>query len=446
MLMKILINLLIFVILSGGCIWYLKKLKLDHQGYKYLFIVYMFYWMSIMLLRPYRGTLQNIIDPNCVTIALACYGLVGIFMRVFADYLNFLVKNRKLFLYFGALIQVILFIPVLIVPNTATSLLQAVAIGIGASCIGSFELLFKEQYNQKQHYLTVSLLSIPPLMANFLTSPIQSLMMSAAKVNGVIDINIFKYMWIIGLAFALASFMMLFFVKEDRSLFGGFLKTSTNQIKSQREISNFILIAFLGLLITFIKFSNSGAVATLHLQKLGSFTSNDTSGYEGYLSMVFSLFQLLGGVLVGLVLIKRLKTITIFYMGSITWIIYSILAMFTTNPIWFMVIHGLNGFGYGILYNLVLGKVLSYNFKTMKVTPMGIYQSILSIGIMASSFYTNAIKDYFYQIDDTFSHYMQGNLIVDGGIIVAIILLSLAYSGNYYYFDNKKYQEYTWKL
>ncbi len=207
-----------------------------------------------------------------------------------------------------------------------------------------------------------------------------------------------------------------------------------------------MLIAFLGLLITFIKFSNSGAVATLHLQKLGSFTKNDTSGYEGYLSMVFSLFQLLGGVLVGLVLIKRLKTITIFFMGSITWIIYSILAMFTTNPIWFMVIHGLNGFGYGILYNLVLGKVLSYNFKTMKITPMGIYQSILSIGIMASSFYTNAIKDYFYQIDDTFSHYMQGNLIVDGGIIIAIILLSLAYSCNYYYFDNKKHQEYTWKL
>lgn len=147
-----------------------------------------------MLLRPYRGTLQKVIDPDFVTIALASYGIVGIGMRVFADYINYRLKNRKVFLYVGALIQVVLFIPVLITPTTATSILQSVAIGIGASCIGSFELLFKEQYNTEKPYLTVSLLSIPPLVANFLTSPIQSMMMSAAKPHGTIDLEIFKYM------------------------------------------------------------------------------------------------------------------------------------------------------------------------------------------------------------------------------------------------------------
>ncbi len=71
----------------------------------------------------------------------------------------------------------------------------------------------------------------------------------------------------------------------------------------------------IGLIITFVKFSNSGGVATLHLQKLGEFQNADTSAYEGYLSMVFALFQLAGGVLVGTVLIKKIRTIGIFAIG-----------------------------------------------------------------------------------------------------------------------------------
>ncbi len=173
-----------------------------------------------MLLRPYRGTLQNLINVDFVTIALAAYGIVGIVMRVLADYLNYCLKNRKVFLYLGALIQIILFIPVLIVPTTATSILQSVAIGIGASCIGSFELLFKEQYNPEKPYLTVSLLSVPPLVANFLTSPLQSIMVSASKTTSGIDLQIFKYLWLIGLVLAVIALVMIIFVKEDRTRFG----------------------------------------------------------------------------------------------------------------------------------------------------------------------------------------------------------------------------------
>lgn len=441
MLIKILINLFIFILIASGSLIYLYKLKLQNKGYKYLFVVYMFYWLSIMLLRPYRGTLQNLIDLKFVTIALTCYGFVGIFIRVFADYINFLVKNRKMFLYLGAIIQIIFFIPLLINPNTTSSLLQAIAIGVGASCIGSFELLFKEQYNHQKSFLTVSILSIPPLIANFLTAPIQSIMISVAKIDGKIDLSIFKYMWLIGLFFALLSLFMLFFVKENKQNFGLFYK-NRNQIKNKYQYLNLFSLAIIGLLISFIKFSNSDAVATLHLQKLGYYNHHDTSGYEGYLSVVFSLFQLIGGVLMGTVLIKKLKSIFIFYLGISVWIIYTVLAMFNSNPIGFMIIHALNGFGYGILYNLVLGKVLSYCFKTKKITPTGVYQSILSIGITCSNFYTNMIKDYFNYQNDSFSKYLKANMIIHSGLLGGIIILIFLYQLNYYYFKKKNNYNY----
>ncbi|MBR2651500.1 hypothetical protein IKD48_01655 [bacterium] len=49
---------------------------------------------------------------------------------------------------------------------------------------------------------------------------------------------------------------------------------------------------------------------------MGSITNNDVSSYEGYISVIFSLFQLLAGVLLGTVLIRKMDTIKIFLIGS----------------------------------------------------------------------------------------------------------------------------------
>ena len=58
--------------------------------------------------------------------------------------------------------------------------------------------------------------------------------------------------------------------------------------------------------------------------------------------------------------------------------------MFIANPIAYMCVHSLNGFSYGILYNLLLAIVLAISYRETKVTKMGLYQSILAIGITGS--------------------------------------------------------------
>jgi len=149
-----------------------------------------------MLVRDYRGTMQSAIDNTAilVTIVTMIYGLVGIFIRIFADVISYLFKYRKAFLYFSVIAQTILFIPIIIAPTTATNILSAIGIGIGASCIGTYELLFKEQYSNKKAFLTVSVLSIPPLLANFITAPIQSLMKTLATTTTKTDPYILRYM------------------------------------------------------------------------------------------------------------------------------------------------------------------------------------------------------------------------------------------------------------
>ena len=426
---SIAVNASIFVIIAISSFLIINKLKFEQSGYKYLFLLYTIFWIPIMLVRPYRGTIQTAIDKQFVTIALSVYGFVGIFVRIFADAINYLFRHRKTFLYICAIAELGLFLPLVINPSSATNILSSIGIGIGASCIGTYELLFKEQFGNKKAFLTVSVLSIPPLLANFLTAPIQSLIKTVATTidatgKSQVDPNILRYLWLIAIPFLLISFIMIFFLKEKRMVAGiqlGYYRDlrKNNQLVI-REWSFFIILAIIGSLIAFIKFSNSDAMATLHIQNLGSITNNDVSSYEGYISVIFSLFQLLAGVLLGTVLIRKIDTIKIFLIGSCSWIVYLISATFIQNPIGYFCVHSLNGFGYGILYNLVLAIVLNISIDNKVITKMGIYQSILSIGITVSSFFTKWLKNLLN--NSNLNLYMHDYLI-ENMILLAIVII-----------------------
>ena len=93
---------------------------------------------------------------------------------------------------------------------------------------------------------------------------------------------------------------------------------------------------------------------------------------------------------------------------------------FIINPIGYFLIHGLNGFAYGLLYNFVLGAILNYDFKNKVITPMSIYQSILSIGIALSSVFTQFIKT-----ELTLDFYVAIKVINTILIVVSLILFGI---------------------
>jgi hypothetical protein len=129
---------------------------------------------------------------------LASYGFIGIFTRLFADYFTFLKRNRKSMIYLAIIIGMITFIPIIIVQNIATNIVQSLGVGVGASMIGTYQLMFNEQYNNdtSKHFLTISLLSIPPLIADFVSSSIQSIISSIDKIanTNIRNVHILSYL------------------------------------------------------------------------------------------------------------------------------------------------------------------------------------------------------------------------------------------------------------
>jgi hypothetical protein len=86
--------------------------------------------------------------------------------------------NRKNIIYLALMISAITYIPFCCVQNLATNIIQSLGVGIGASMIGTYQLMFNEQYGKAKTFLTVSMLSIPPLIGDFISSSIQSVVTS----------------------------------------------------------------------------------------------------------------------------------------------------------------------------------------------------------------------------------------------------------------------------
>lgn len=415
--LSIIINSIIFLLFLIASITFISIMKFDSKGYKFMFILYIIFWIPIMLVREYRGKIQNLIDPNFLWIALSAYGFVGIFLRIFADYLSLKMNSRKIVLYFAISIMFITFTIFVFYPTTVTNVLQTVGIGVGASMIGIYELMFKEQYSKNKSYLTVSILAIPPLLADFITSPIQSLVTIVSTTNDPInnnqDVNLLKLLWIIGIVFIVVTFIMLFFLKEDRKKIAALQNKNLEEIeinkskKTQLKLNNkyllsFILFSILGTIVAFIKFSNSGAIAITTLETLGKSFNINVSSFQAYISLVFSIFQLMGSASIYFFMKKKKNFSLIFSFGIFLWIIYHICISFIHNPIFYFAFSSINGFAYGVLYNVLLGYILSSTFNTHKITPMGMYQSILAIGIFSSSFFTTFLKKQIYSSENIF--------------------------------------------
>lgn len=425
----ILINCLVIVLSIITAILVIRFVKIEQSGYKLLFITYTLFWIPLMLCRQYTGVMANAITNETLKdndwqlwLPMAAYGFIGIFARLFADYFTFLRHNRKSMIYLALVIGLITFIPIIFVQNVYTNIIQSLGVGVGASMIGTYQLMFNEQHGKSKQFLTVSLLSIPPLIADFISSAIQSTITSIdTNFKDHPDVSILRYLWIVGICVIVITFVIAFFIKENRMLL-----YSDNKYKKQIEKKNewiyFVLICFLGSLIAFVKWANSGAIAQLTIGKYATNIGQSSASYGGYLSLLFSVGQLIGGLLTGLFLINKIGKAWTFSIGCTIWVVYEILGMYVHNPYSYLGIHILNGFSYGVVYNLILGFILQKTFKTNKQSPMGVYQSVMSIGIMFSQFFTGWLKSGPLNKNRPIQDFIKASEIINWIVIAGIVL------------------------
>ncbi|KAF0227566.1 MAG: major facilitator superfamily protein [Erysipelotrichaceae bacterium] len=356
-------------------IFLIRKYKLSRYQV-FVFILLVLFWSAINIIRAYRknyatGTIADGglgLDGAAAATMAAAYGLISIFVRLPVFALSDFFKSRKFFIALALLFVFGSSIMVIIDPSYESLYWSSLALGVGASLLSLFNVMFAETFSASQAIFSVSILSVAPLLAEFLMSPLQYL----ATSNKPID---YGFMWTISAVLSALALMFLFFVKDNKKPTRNF-----TWVNVKKALSNpyFLLLSLLGIVVSFVRFASSGS-------NMNNFAKTELISMSplliAYVELVYSLSQLVAGVLVGIILKKKIGVKNTLILGLSLSGIFTLLASSVTHPTTLFWLNALNGFGYGLTYNVLLGMAMQPFAVGMREVTMGIYQTFFAVGI-----------------------------------------------------------------
>lgn len=423
---KLFLSSITIIISLGVTIYLARKYKLS-QYQILIYILLVLFWSAINLIRAYRkayagGALEAgglAMDGIMAANIAAAYGLISIFVRLPIFALSDFFKSRKFFIALALVFIIVSSVMVYFNPNYDTLMFSSLALGLGASMLSLFNVLFSETFSAKQAIMSVSILSVAPLLAEFLVAPIQYIF-TATKPND------YPGMWLTSAVIGVVALIFLFFVKDNKEDIRNF-----NVQKFKQALTNpwFMSIALSGVIVSFIRFSTSGS-------NLISFVRMEGIDMHplmvAYIDVGYAVAQLFGGVMVGLSLKKLIGVKKSLILGLAMSAIFTLICSFSTNSWLIFLITPLSGLGYGITYNILLGLAMQPFEKDMREITMGIYQTFFAIGI----FYGDKIYALLLQLlPQTLTGLELSQwvfMLITGLSVITIVFIQLVF--------NKKYQ------
>ena len=400
-------------------VYYLsKKFELKKEQIIIFWILVLF-WTAISIIRAYRklyvitpieqGGLS--LTPVLAAQIAAGYGLMSLIVRLPMFLASDIFKRRKVFIQIALFLLILTSFLVAFNANYLTLYLSSLSLGISATMLALFNVIFSETFSKDKAAVSVSILSIAPLLAEFMAAPIQYILtMNTYKQ--------FNYMWLVSGLIALITFVLTFMMKDYRPVDSDF---SFNKVKVVLKHKSFIYICLLAVLLSFIKFSTSGA----NMIAYGKTDLNMTPLMLAYIDAVFAVPQLIAGVLVGVYLTRKwgIQKTLLFLLGCL--LTFYIIALYINNPYIIYFSYTLNGLGYGGAYNILIALAMQYFDREYRNVSMGIYQAFFALGIYYGDYVYVWIAKHIKNGLFGFSQSKAIFLIVIGITLISMIMVKL---------------------
>ena len=415
---KILFSLIMIVFILILVYYLSKKFELKKEQIIIFWILVLF-WTAISIIRAYRklyaitpieqGGLS--LTPVLAAQIAAGYGLMSLIVRLPMFLASDIFKRRKVFIQIALFLLILTSFLVAFNANYLTLYLSSLSLGISATMLALFNVIFSETFSKDKAAVSVSILSIAPLLAEFMAAPIQYLLTMDTYKQ-------FNYMWLVSGIIALITFVLTFMMKDYRPVDSDF---SFNKVKVVLKHKSFIYICLLAVLLSFIKFSTSGA----NMIAYGKTDLNMTPLMLAYIDAVFAVPQLIAGVLVGVYLTRKwgIQKTLLFLLGCL--LTFYIIALYINNPYIIYFSYTLNGLGYGGAYNILIALAMQYFDREYRNVSMGIYQAFFALGIYYGDYVyvwiAKHIKDGLFGFSQSKAIF----LIVIGITLISMIMVKL---------------------
>ena len=404
---KILLSLIMIVFILILVYYLSKKFELKKEQIVIFWILVLF-WTAISIIRAYRklyaitpmehGGLS--LTPVLAAQIAAGYGLMSLIVRLPMFLASDIFKRRKVFIQIALFLLVLTSFLVAFNANYLTLYVSSLSLGISATMLALFNVIFSETFSKDK-----------AAVSEFMAAPIQYLLtMNTYKQ--------FNYMWLVSGVIALITFVLTFMMKDYRPVDSDF---SFNKVKVVLKHKSFIYICLLAVLLSFIKFSTSGA----NMIAYGKTDLNMTPLMLAYIDAVFAVPQLIAGVLVGVYLTRKwgIQKTLLFLLGCL--LTFYIIALYINNPYIIYFSYTLNGLGYGGAYNILIALAMQYFDREYRNVSMGIYQAFFALGIYYGDYVYVWIAKHIKHGLFGFSQSKAIFLIVIGITLISMIMVKL---------------------
>jgi transporter, major facilitator family len=371
---KILFSLIMIVLILVLVYYLTKKFELKKDQIIIFWILVLF-WSAISIIRAYRklyaitpvenGGLS--LTPLLASQIAAGYGLMSLIVRLPMFIASDIFRRRKIFVQISLFLLIVTSFLVAFNGSYTTLYLSSLSLGVSATMLALFNVMFSETFSKEKAALSVSILSVAPLLAEFIAAPIQYIF----TIN---EYKHFNYMWIVSGILAVATFILTFMMKDYRPVNSGF---SLDKVKVVLKHGSFIYVCIMALLLSFVKFATSGA----NMIAYGKTSLGMSPLMLAYMDAVFAIPQLIAGVLVGVYFTRKwgLQKTLLFMFGCA--LAFYIIALYVNNPYIIYFSYILNGLGYGGAYNVLISLAMQYFDREYRNVSMGIYQAFFALGI-----------------------------------------------------------------
>ena len=356
-------------------VYYLTKKFELKKDQIIIFWILVLFWSAISIIRAYRklyaitpvenGGLS--LTPLLASQIAAGYGLMSLIVRLPMFIASDIFRRRKIFVQISLFLLIVTSFLVAFNGSYTTLYLSSLSLGISATMLALFNVMFSETFSKEKAALSVSILSVAPLLAEFIAAPIQYIF----TIN---EYKHFNYMWIVSGILAVATFILTFMMKDYRPVNSGF---SFDKVKVVLKHGSFIYVCMMALLLSFVKFATSGA----NMIAYGKTSLGMSPLMLAYMDAVFAIPQLIAGVLVGVYFTRKwgLQKTLLFMFGCA--LAFYIIALYVNNPYIIYFSYILNGLGYGGAYNVLISLAMQYFDREYRNVSMGIYQAFFALGI-----------------------------------------------------------------
>ena len=371
---KILFSLIMIVLILVLVYYLTKKFDLKKDQIIIFWILVLF-WSAISIIRAYRKLYAITpvesggvsLTPLLASQIAAGYGLMSLIVRLPMFIASDIFRRRKIFVQISLFLLIVTSFLVAFNGSYTTLYLSSLSLGISATMLALFNVMFSETFSKEKAALSVSILSVAPLLAEFIAAPIQYIF----TIN---EYKHFNYMWIVSGILAVVTFILTFMMKDYRPVNSGF---SFDKVKVVLKHGSFIYVCIMALLLSFVKFATSGA----NMIAYGKTSLGMSPLMLAYMDAVFAIPQLIAGVLVGVYFTRKwgLQKTLLFMFGCA--LAFYIIALYVNNPYIIYFSYILNGLGYGGAYNVLISLAMQYFDREYRNVSMGIYQAFFALGI-----------------------------------------------------------------